>query len=210
MCLVPGMTCARLPAASFLKLIICMKNINVCLIGLALGGAIGCAAQPLGTLLDPVGPDPQAVAQGSAGGCLQVYSARELAPVNVEMQQYVATTEFSPADNSLPRQFLHASAHVNYSLYDANGKFISRISNAKGLNDAQPTKVKLAPGAYLVEAITEEYDTFRHPVIIPVEIKPGLITVVHLDGAAKSGTPAAPADWVKFPNGEIIGWHVTS
>jgi len=187
-----------------------MKKLNICLVGFSLCCATGCVSKPLGARLDPVGPSPLAVAQGTDGGSLQVYSARELAPVNVEMQQYIASTEFSPEDNSLQRGFLHASAHGNYSICDAHGKFIERVSNNKGMNDAAPTQVKLAPGTYLIEAVTEEYDTFRHPVVVPVEIKPGLSTVVHLDGTMEPTSSTANADLVKFPNGDIIGWHSTN
>jgi len=187
-----------------------MNTLNIYLVGFSLCCVTGCVSKPMGTRLEPVGPNPLAVAQAADTGNLQVYSARELAPVNVEMQQYVATTEFSPEDNSLQREFLHTSAHGNYSIYDANGKFIKRVSNAKGMNDASPTQVKLAPGNYLVEAVTEEYDAFRHPVVIPVEIKSGLSTVVHLDGTGRPEPSQANADLVKFPNGEIIGWHSTN
>jgi hypothetical protein len=164
----------------------------------------------MGSRLEPVGPSPLAVAQGTDGGSLQVYSARELAPVNVEMEQYVDQTKFSPQDDSLQREMLHTSAHGNYSIYDAHGKFIERIANSKGMNDAAPTQVKLAPGSYLVEAVTEEYDTFRHPVTIPVEIKAGVITVVHLDGTWEPAASPANAGLVKFPNGDVIGWHATN
>jgi len=192
------------------ELTISMNRFNICLASFVLCGVAGCAAKPMGTRLEPVGPSPLAVAQAAETGNLQVYSARELAPVNVEMQLYVASTQFSPEDNSLQREFLHTSAHGNYSIYDANGKFIKRVSNAKGMNDASPTQVKLAPGNYLVQALTEEYDTFRHPVVVPVEIKAGLSTVVHLDGTGNSETSNANAALVKFPNGEVIGWRSTN
>jgi len=205
-----GFVCAAAGIDVNNELMISMKPINLCLASLVLCGVAGCAAKPMGTRLEPVGPSPAAVARAADMGNLQVYSARELAPLNVEMQLYVASTEFSPEDNSLQRDFLHTSAHGNYSIYDAQGKFIKRVSNAKGTNDSSPTQVKLAPGSYLVEAVTEEYDTYRHPVIVPVEIKPGLATVVHLDGTWNSEPTTANADMVKFPNGEIIGWHSTN
>jgi len=187
-----------------------MNTLNIYLVGFSLCWVTGCVSKPMGTRLEPVGPSPLAVAQAADTGSLQVYSARELAPVNVEMQQYVARTEFSPGDDSLQREFLHTSAHGNYSIYDTQGKLIERVSNARGMNDASPAQVKLAPGAYLVEALTEQFDTFRHPVIVPVEIKPGLATVVHLDGTWNPEPSTANADMVKFPNGDIIGWHSTN
>ena len=187
-----------------------MNNLNIYLVGFSLCCVTGCVSKPMGTRLDPVGPSPLAIAQRADTGNLQVYSARELAPVSVEMQLYVASREFSPEDNSLQREFLHTSAHGNYSIFDANGKFIKRVSNAKGMNDSSPTLVKLSPGNYLLQAVTEEYDTFRHPVVVPIEIKPGLSTIVHLDGTGNTETSNANAALVRFPNGEIIGWRSTN
>ena len=59
---------------------------------------------------------------------------------------------------------------------------LEQVRNANGMNDADPTMVKLSPGVYKVEAKAKDYDDVNWTVMVPVLIKPGLTTTVHLDG----------------------------
>ena len=180
---------------------------NFCFAIFAAGVLAGCASGPQGLRVNPVGPEPAAVSPAQGDGILQVFSARRYVPANVEMANYVNRTGISPEDNYEQKQdLLHTSARGNYSIYTTDGKFLKRIANAKGMNGAEPTRVELSPGRYLVEADTEELDTFRHPVLVPVEIKAGLTTAVRLDGGWPAALSAKTSDVVRLPNGEIIGW----
>jgi len=168
--------------------------------------AVGCASTPMGTRLDPVGPDPRQAVQGTATGFVQVYSAWQPAPLNTELEDYVAKTQFSPEDGSLKNDFLYTEAHDPYCIYSLDNRLLKQVVNARGLNDSHPARVELPAGSYLVEADTLEYDNFLHPVLIPVQIKPGLVTEVHLDGGG-SFAAAKHSEIVTFPNGAVVGWH---
>jgi hypothetical protein len=169
----------------------------------------GCASSPRGTLLETVGPDPNGVAQAAKDGFLRVYSALQLAPVNVEMEDSISKLEFSPEDGFMKKEVLHTTAHSGYSIYTTDGKQLKYVPNSKGMNDSNPTTVELPAGCYLVEADTEEYDSFLHPVVVPVLVKSGLITVVHLDGAWSYSSAPSGSAAVKFPNGHVIGWRAS-
>ena len=182
-----------------------MKTLSLIIVATTSAFAVGNASTPTGTRLDPVGPDPRQAVPGATAGFVQVYSAWQPAPLNTELEDYVAKTQFSPEDGLLKKDFLYTKAHDNYSIYSSDNKFLKRVLNARGLNDSNPARVELPAGSYLVETDTLEYDTFLHPVLVPVQIKPGLVTVVHLDGGGcANATKETPM--VTLPNGEVVGW----
>lgn len=185
-----------------------MKTFVSVLMTIPLLFSIGCESIPRGTQTEAVGPDPMLKAGGGTTGTLKVYSAFQFAPVNVDMDEAVSQTAFAPGNvGSTANAQLHTRAHSSYCIFTADKKFLKRVPNSTGLNDANPANETLPVGNYLIEADTEQLDGFVHPVLVPVRIKPGLTTVVHLDGQWNSTAPVTHTGLVTFPNGHGIGWQ---
>ena len=167
----------------------------------------GCASGPQGNRMQAVGPSPNEPSNGNGNGSLQVYSALDLAPVDYEMTTYAQRTGFPMENDSIKSTMLHTTSHSSYEIYSSNGALVKHVNNSKSGNNPNPEIVSLQPGSYLVEGDTEEYDSVSHPVIIPVRIKSGLTTTVHLDGKWNLASSGNSSDMVKFPNGHTVGWH---
>jgi len=178
-----------------------MKQPCLKILLLALMGAAGCATPSRVTLLPGVGPTPSATAQNTTEGFLQVYSARERVPTNINGEEFVWNNDYGRND------FLYASAHTGYSLYRSDGQLLQQVPNATGMNDAQPTLLKLSPGAYQVKASAEDFNGVDATVMVPVCVEPGLTTVVHLDDQLNARTTGVESQWVRLANGSIVGWH---
>lgn len=164
--------------------------------------AAGCATSARVTLLEQVGPDPALTSQKSSTGVLQVYSARERVPIDVNAEEFFQNNDYGKND------FLFYAAHTSYALYAPDGHLLQQVRNANGMNDAKPTAVKLSPGVYKVEAVAEDYDDVTLRVMVPVLIEPGLTTTVHLDGNWNPMISMKKSDeMVQLPNGHIVGWH---
>lgn len=164
----------------------------------------GCAGPGSVVQLQPVGPVPNSVASASAEGCLQVYTARERAPVDANATEFFWNGDFGQ------NQFLHGMAHSPYTVCTVEGKVLRRVPNTTGMNDPQPTRLTLAPGDYQVRAEAERYNDVTIPVVVPVRIEGGKTTVVHLDGRWESQPPPAPEKSVRLPDGQIVGWKFAS
>jgi hypothetical protein len=171
------------------------------MIALALLGAAGCAAPSQQSRLPGVGPAPAPVAQATGEGFLQVYSARERVPTNLNGEEFVWNNDYGR------NEFLYGAAHTGYALYRQGGQLLQSVPNARGMNDAQPTLLSLAPGSYEVKAEAVEYDGVVSTVTVPVCIEPGLTTLVHLDGNGNTSVPRTDDRWVRLANGSIVGWH---
>ena len=167
---------------------------------------VGCATASRVTMLEEVGPRPALAAQHSGEGYLRVYSAREKAPTNVYADEFFWNNDFGK------NEFLHYTAHTSYSIYAPDGRLLQRVRNATGMDDANPTLVKLSPGVYRVKADAEDYNDVTSTVMVPVCIKPGLRTTVHLDGNwnAPTAMKRDGGQIVRLPNGNIVGWRVVN
>jgi len=153
-----------------------------------------------------VGPAPTDLAARKGDGYLQVFSSLELAPLNVEMSEYIAQITFPlPQDDVfLNDELLHTTAHTSYSIYSNDNKLIRRVFNSKGLNDAKPEMVALPPGNYFVEANTEDCDAVPHPVIVPVGIKAGLKTTVHFNAGWQRPVSQKYTQVTAVANGGVV------
>lgn len=154
---------------------------NYLLIGGSLAAALiaGCAT-PLA--LAPVGPNPNILPLASGTGRLEVFSALA-----------------GHAEGNDPTWF----RHTDYYLCDARGKELRVVRDALGHYSQIPCQVTLPAGAYLIKACGKgilEAD-------VPVVIKPGVTTEVHLDGEWQPPADAAPASLVSAPEGYFIGWR---
>jgi hypothetical protein len=86
------------------------------------------------------------------------------------LKVYSATDEFNDGD---AWYFPHSS----YAIYTIEGKFFKNVENHISRSDEIPEVVMLPIGAYMVEARSEQDGYVR----IPVAIKEGRQTILHLD-----------------------------
>ena len=154
----------------------------VCLIQLL----VSCET-PRHLVLETVGPPSSGV--GSSGldfagsGFLKVYSA----------------TETRHAD-----KFINYYPHTAYTIYATNGRVFRWIANSVVNTDENPTLVRLPAGLYTVRAQDDGYGR----VIVPVAIKGGETTTVHLDARPLPPSEALNAtNSVRLPNGRLVGWR---
>ena len=132
--------------------------------------------------LPAVGPKPPGIYEGVTCGYLKVFSA-------TEEHQWGEGSYYYP--------------HTAYRITDANGKTIKRVENHESDIDESPEKVELAPGTYIVIAESENDGMVR----VPVVIKLALTTAVHLEKGRESDREAVnPAQAVRTPSGQIVGW----
>jgi hypothetical protein len=178
-----------------------MKNACAAIIVLALLGAVGCASSSRLSRLPGVGPAPSLAAPNGSEGFLQVYSARERLPININGEEFAWNNDYGRND------FLYGTAHTDYSLFDRDGQLIVQVPNAMGKNEASPTRLELAPGDYLVQAEAADFAGVVSAVMVPVCVAAGQTTVVHLDGNRDIRTPGEGDQWVRLANGSVVGWH---
>src|SRR5215472_9930073 len=114
----------------------------------------GCASNPVVTA--PVGPGPIEHSASNANGYLKVYSDTE---------------EHVVGDGP------HYWLHTGYTICDMSGKEVKHVQNHVGDMDEMPTSVDIPAGSYKVVAQSASYGR----VTVPVVIREGKTTVVHLD-----------------------------
>lgn len=140
----------------------------------------GCSSTPVAVA--PVGPNPAGGKSYARNGQLEVFSA---------------LTSRTEGDN--PTWF----QHTDYTVYDQKGKTVKRVANEAGYYALSPRLVTLPPGKYIVQAEAKDYLSVK----VPVVIKPGQITRVHLDDAWKpANTPKT--EIVSLPSGNPVGWNL--
>ena len=178
-----------------------MKYLNT-IAAAALGaGLAGCASPTQLTVHQPRGPSPTARADASDESALQVYSARERAPIDLNLEEYRAN-DFGKNDG------LFETAHTGYSIYAPGGSLVQKVKNARDISDATPARVTLPPGQYTIKADAELPDGETFTVNLPVVIEPGKTTTVHLEPDWKpAGKPANADSLVRVYDGRILGWR---
>lgn len=159
-------------------------------LGLGMAGVAlfaGCASTPVA--LSKVGPNPTAQASATADGRLEVFSA-------MQRQRDGNEYDIDPAWYQ----------HTDYEICDAQGRPERHVFNTVAHYSSAPRVVNLPAGNYIVRARAKGY--LR--VSVPLEIKPGRTTRLHLDATWKPppGTPAN--EIVKTPAGYAIGWRTIS
>jgi hypothetical protein len=141
---------------------------------------VGCSSTPI--TLAPIGPNPTGVESMASEGELQVFS------------RMVGRSEGNNPD---------WHQHSDYYIYDLHKKLIKRVRNNFGYYAKAPCLVALPTGNYLVKARAKNYFW----VDVPVTIKPGETTDVHLDTAWKIPFDASTNEMVYFPDGYPAGWR---
>ncbi len=145
----------------------------------------GCASTPRGLVLEPVGPAPAGAVGGSGPGSLMVFSALDTAP------------DFN--------QSPYRQRYTDYRIYPAEGNHLLKaVHNDSGKLIDGPVRVELPAGNYHVSAKANGYGQ----VTVPVVIKAGQTTAVHLEGSHwwPRGSAIFDADPVRLPGGQIVGW----
>ena len=145
----------------------------------------GCSSTPVS--LAPVGPNPTGAESDATTGRLEVYSA---------LQECHDGNEYDT--NPVWYQ------HTDYVVCNLNGKRIRHVSNSVGHYAQRPCAIALAPGKYLVKAEAKDYMS----VVVPVVIRPGRTTRVHLDDAWNPGALTPESELVSAPTGHPVGWSV--
>ncbi len=170
-----------------------MKYVNAIAIGTVLAWSVGCASTPKVVVQEPVGPCHRVAAMGAKDGSLQVYSAREKAPVEP------IADDFSWNNHYLP-------AHTDYTIFAKDGTRLREVRNSRSLNDEQPTLVRLPAGSYTIRAEAEEPDGISMTIVVPLVVEGGQITAVHLepDGTG-AGESMDPSHLVRLADGRVIG-----
>lgn len=158
-----------------------MKKILIMMGGAAAILVTGCATAPMA--FAPVGPNPARVQTTARAGQLEVFSALSGHSEGINPTWY---------------------QHSDYYLYDSYGRQLEHVDNSVGYYAQSPRLLNLPPGKYMVEARAK--DMLRAEV--PVVIKPGEITKVHLDGNWQPLAETPNTEVVKAPAGYPVGWGV--
>jgi len=157
-----------------------MKSINV-LMGAGLVSLLaGCASTPVA--LAPVGPNPAGSRSMVPEGGLQVFSSL-----------------VGRSEGNNPAWYQHS----DYYIYDMTGKLVKHVDNTIGYYEKAPRRVTLPTGRYFLKAQANDYLW----VDVPVTIKPGQTTRVHLDDDWKLRANVSKAELVFLPNGKPVGWQ---
>jgi hypothetical protein len=158
--------------------------------GLVLLGVIGlfsgCVSQESRLVLDPIGPPPAEPVVGEAMGWLLVFSAFDPTPPSASSSAY--------------RRW-----YTDYKILATDGKLIRTVHNDTGVLLEGPRRVSLLSGNYEVVARANGYGL----VTVPVVIRPGQVTTVHLEGNAawQQSALLSQSNPVRLPDGQIAGWR---
>ena len=140
---------------------------------------VGCASTPV--VLAPVGPNWARGGSMAATGGLQVFSSL-----------VGAAKAIIPSGISTP--IITSISH---------GKLVKHVDNNIGYYAKAPRRVALPAGKYVVK--TQASDYFW--VDVPVTIKLGQTTRVHLDDYWKLPADVSKPELVSLPNGKPVGWR---
>ena len=177
--------------------------IQVLILGAAVLSA-GCASTTT-YVSAPVGPSPGQQPEKAQTGVLQVYSARKEADVDLNKQAFFWNNDFGK------NEFMYEAAHTDYNIYSEDGKLFDLVRNSHDYSDDQPAKVNIPAGTYKIEAEAEAGNVTTVKVMVPVVIKPGETTVVHLERDWKPSRKLAKEKaFVQVYDGRLIGWRAES
>ena len=162
---------------------------NLVLMGAVLFALLtGCATTRVA--LGPVGPNPDGTAVAATAGGLQVFS------------RLAAQSDDQNQGSTDPIWY----QHTDYSIYDLQGKLVKRVGNTIGHYEEAPRLVNLPAGQYLVKAQAADFFWVQ----VPVTIKSGETTRVHLDDQWTLPAYASNPEVVRMPNGKPVGWRAGS
>jgi hypothetical protein len=173
---------------------------SLALIG-ALLGLIGCSSPMKVSCLAPIGPAPTEARAGTGDGSLQVYSARLAANVGFMEAEWRWNNDFGK------NEFLYSPGHCDYAIYAEDGALVKQVQNAQNYQDSQPTVVSLPSGHFEVAADAEDGYGGTQPVRVPVVIRSGLNTEVHLAEGWRPRGHYSKKEMVSSVSGDVAGWR---
>jgi len=179
-----------------------MKHTSTLILTGALIWMAGCASPTKIADLQPIGPAPASVSRNSGDGSLQVYSARQQVGFDPNVDEWLWNNDFGR------NEFQYLSAHTDYAVYGQNGRLIQRVCNTLTENSAEPAPVSLPPGRYEIRAKAEDY-AGALDVRVPVVIRAGQTTAVHLVNGWKPRRRFTRDELARLPDGELAGWLAT-
>jgi hypothetical protein len=140
-----------------------------------------CAGSGRPLVLGPVGPENSTHFETISVGYLKVYTATE---------------DHNDGD-------VHYFPHTGYTVYSEDGKtVVQKVVNAISIHDEDPSLVQLPVGKYVVLAEAEHCGMVKIAAII----QRGQLTKIDLEYDWKlRAPPGNAADWVRLPNGQIVG-----
>lgn len=149
----------------------------------------GCASYHHQIALEPVGPAPHEPSSPVLEGLLVVFSA------------------FDPTPSI--KGNLYRAYYTDYRIFSSDGnQLLKEVQNNSGKLLDGPKRVQLPAGTYRVLARANGYGV----VTVPVVIRPGQVTTVHLEGT--NWWPARSAIFqsnpVRLPHGQIVGWRAAA
>ncbi|HEY8966301.1 MAG TPA: hypothetical protein VIM58_07655 [Candidatus Methylacidiphilales bacterium] len=134
------------------------------------------------TVLPAVGPMPPGAQKAEHVGYLRVYTD---------------TTQYNDGD-------IYYYPHTPYTVYRTDGSVAAHVDNHTTNSDEHVETVSLPAGTYRVKALSE----FDGPVTVPVIIKTGHTTAVHLEkGRESDNEDIDPSRAVVAASGQVIGWR---
>jgi hypothetical protein len=149
----------------------------------------GCVSAPRASVaLAPVGPNPEGPRSGSSQGSLEVYS------------RFSVRTDDQNQASTDPVWY----QHTDYYLCDPQGRVLKHVFNIVGHYAQDPRVVDLPAGHFVVEAQSAP----NYWVKVPVVIKSGAITRIHLDGNWAPPSYVDKTQVVTLPNGKPVGWRM--
>ena len=178
---------------------VAMRQANTMVLTGALIWLVGCASPTKVAVLEPIGPRPAKRLNSPGDGHLQVYSAREQADIDPNMEERLWNDDLGK------NEFRYDPAHTDYTIYSEGGRLLKRVRNAPDRNDPEPTLVSLPPGRYEILAEAED-GAGTLEVRVPVVIQAGRTTTAHLSGGWKPQSQYTRNEVVRLPDGEIAGW----
>lgn len=93
--------------------------------------------------------------------------------------------------------------HRNFTLLSVDGALLRYVRNADHDWDETPALTPLPVGSYKIRSLTRRSGI----VTVPVSIELGRTTEVYLDRSFEE-RPSPDGEYVRLPNGEIVGWRV--
>jgi hypothetical protein len=93
--------------------------------------------------------------------------------------------------------------HTDYRVYNLQGKIVKRVDNTVGHYATDPRVVQLPGGDYVLKAQAADREWLK----VPVTIRPGATTEVHLDGAGGPPGDVPEARVINNPDGKPVGWQ---
>jgi hypothetical protein len=98
--------------------------------------------------------------------------------------------------------------HTDYEIFSEDGKRLRRVHNDSDTMLAGPIRVELPSGTFRVVARANRFGY----VTVPVIIRGGKTTVVHLEGGGswRDRDEMIRVGAVRLPDGRVVGWKATA